>query len=192
MPLKSLVKVSKISNLSDARYCAGMGAEMLGFGVIAGKQDYLPPDLFQDIRGWISGPKVIAELYGISNPAQIELVVKTYAPDYFEMTLSEYTSYRHVLSLPCIVYLPIGTVDTESINKDTNISYVLVDGQTRCSHISTPYPILIKISSTDELNEKLSEKCFKGFVLDGPKELRPGVTSYEQLGGILEALDSEE
>ena len=31
--LKTLIKVSNINNLSDARYCAGMGVEMLGFSM---------------------------------------------------------------------------------------------------------------------------------------------------------------
>ena len=29
MPLKTFVKVGNITNLSDARYCAGMGVDML-------------------------------------------------------------------------------------------------------------------------------------------------------------------
>jgi phosphoribosylanthranilate isomerase len=191
MPLKTLVKVSKISNLSDARYCAGMGVEMLGFRVIPGKEDYINPELFQDIRGWISGPKVIAELYGVSNTDEIDFVIQTYAPDYFELTYSEYKSFKQVLPLPCIVYLPVATVNAGSIDHDANVSYILVDEPTRCSHIATPYPVLIKITSPEKLNEKLAEGCFNGFVLDGPKELRPGVTNYEQLGGILEALEED-
>ena len=33
MGLKTLVKVSEVNNLSDARYCAGMGVEMIGFSL---------------------------------------------------------------------------------------------------------------------------------------------------------------
>ena len=31
--LKTQVKVSSITNLSDARYCAGMGVDLLGFPI---------------------------------------------------------------------------------------------------------------------------------------------------------------
>jgi phosphoribosylanthranilate isomerase len=34
MPLKTFVKVGCITNLSDARYCAGMGVDMLGFRAV--------------------------------------------------------------------------------------------------------------------------------------------------------------
>lgn len=189
MSLKMLVKVSKISNLSDARYCSGMGVEMLGFGVIPGHEAYMPPALFQEIRGWISGPKIVAELYGIADRDEVMRVIQTYAPDYFELTYPEYRLLKEVLSLPCIVYLPPGTTNMGLMDKDLNISFVLVDESTTCSQISSPYPVLIKISSPEKLNDKLAEACFRGFVLEGPKESRPGITHYDQLGGILEALE---
>src|SRR5688500_2450084 len=107
MPLKTIVKVSHISNLSDARYCAGMGVDMLGFRVIPGIDHYLAPELYQDIRGWISGPKIIAELYGVTHPAQVEDVITTYAPDYFELSYAEYATFGNLLELPCIVYHPL-------------------------------------------------------------------------------------
>lgn len=189
MPLKTIVKVSHISNLSDARYCAGMGVEMLGFRVIPGAEHYMPQQVFQDIRGWISGPKIIAELYGISNPEQIVSAVQTYAPDCFELTFDEYKTFKKMLSLPCIVYFNLAKEMT-SLHLDTNVSYLLLDEGTSCADISiTNIPVLIKINALRNLNEKLTEGCFKGFVLEGPKELRPGVTNYDQLGTILESLE---
>ncbi|MEX2231504.1 MAG: hypothetical protein WD824_05055 [Cyclobacteriaceae bacterium] len=189
MPLKTIVKVSHISNLSDARYCAGMGVEMLGFRVIPGAEHYLPAGVFQDIRGWISGPKIIAELYGLSSPDQIATAVQTYAPDYFELTFAEYSTFRNVLSLPCIVYLDV-TADMDSVANDSQVSYLLVGEETSCADISiADIPVLIKITALNNLNEKLGEGCFKGFVLEGSKELRPGVTNYDQLGAILESLE---
>ena len=56
MALKTLVKVGKISNLSDAWYCAGMSVDMLGFTVIASQENYVSPELFREMRGWFYGP----------------------------------------------------------------------------------------------------------------------------------------
>lgn len=33
MALKTFVKISGVNNLSDARYCAGMGVNQLGFNI---------------------------------------------------------------------------------------------------------------------------------------------------------------
>jgi phosphoribosylanthranilate isomerase len=190
MSLRTPVKVSKISNLSDARYCAGMGVEMLGFRMIQGQEDYIAPALFQDIRGWISGPKIIAELYGISAIEEIELIVQTYAPDLFELHFSDYHTFRDALSLPCIVKVPHDYLSTITIkNNDPKIAFILADETTGCKDLGLHYPTLIQISSLEKLHEKLSENCFKGIVLEASKESRPGITNYDVLGEILEALD---
>jgi len=190
MPLRTIVKVSHISNLSDARYCAGMGVEMLGFRVIPGAENYMSPEVFQDIRGWISGPKIIAELYGLTSQEQIDTVIRTYAPDFFELNYTEYRTCGHLLTLPCIVYFPL-VAESVSVKDERKISHILVDEQTTCKDIPATRPVLINVTSEKKLNEKLAEGCFRGFVLEGPKELRPGVTNYDQLGGILEALEED-
>ena len=190
MPLKTTVKVNHISNLSDARYCAGMGVEMLGFGVIPGEQNYMPPDVFQDIRGWIAGPAIVAELYGISSVDQIDTAIRTYSPDYLELTFAEYKAFKDNLTLPCMVYFPAAELPTKEVEE--KISHALVDARTSCKNITSfRIPVLIKIDTLSQLQDKLSEGCFKGVILEGPGEQRPGITNYERLGGILEALEEE-
>lgn len=191
MSLTALVKVSRISNLSDARYCSGMGVEMLGFRVIPGQEDYIPPELFQEIRGWVSGPKIIAEMYGITSADEIGFVIQTYAPDYFELTYAEFKAFGTALSLPCIVYFTFEEINSVNSYDKTNLFYLLVDEQTTCEDLPGTYPALIKITSLKKLKEKLSIECFAGFVLEASKQSRPGVTNYDQLGDILEALDVE-
>jgi phosphoribosylanthranilate isomerase len=191
MPLKSVVKVSHVSNLSDARYCAGMGVEMLGFQAISGHEHYIPAEIFQDIRGWISGPAIIAELYGLSSRAQIETVLNTYAPDYFELTIAEYRKYREELTRPCLVTCTNPT-DLQLIKEDDDIRYVITDGAVSCSDLTgKKIPVLARIDSVESLNARLNEGCFRGFVLEAPSQVRPGITNYDQLGAILEALDDE-
>ncbi len=191
MPLRSVVKVSHLSNLSDARYCSGMGVDILGFRVLEGDEFYIAPTVFQDIRGWVAGPRIAAELYGISDRAQIDEVTKTYAPDYFELTLDEYTQFRDDLKLPCIVYLS-APEQTKSISPARNIAYLLVDEDTRCADItSVPFDVLLNIRSLESLTQKESEGCFHGYALEGPRQTRPGITNYDELGTILEALEDE-
>ena len=86
MALKTLVKVGNISNLSDARYCAGMGVDMLGFRVISGQEHYVSPELFKEIRGWFSGPSVVAEAYGIRSGEDLPFIIQNYLPDFIELS----------------------------------------------------------------------------------------------------------
>jgi phosphoribosylanthranilate isomerase len=191
MPLKTIVKVSHISNLSDARYCAGMGVDILGFQVIPGLDNYIAPEVYQDIRGWISGPRITAELYGLSDAAQLKGVLETYAPDYFELTWTEYSAFREFLTLPCIVYYPQSSGGA-SPEEDGKIRYWLADENSTCKDIeNTTSPVLKKISSLRSLEQTISDGCFQGVSLEAPAALRPGVTNYEQLGAILEALEAD-
>lgn len=191
MPLKTKVKVSHISNLSDARYCAGMGVEILGFQVIPGLDNYVAPEVYQDFRGWVNGPTIAAELYGLSDAAQLKGVIEGYAPDYFELTWNEYSTFREFLTLPCLVYFPQASGQLPAV-KDEKIVYWITDEESNCDDgKSASAPILKKISSLRSLHQALSESCIHGLALEAPTALHPGVTSYEQLGDILEALEDD-
>ena len=61
MALKTKVKINRITNLTDARYCSGMYVDVLGFSLEEGSPHYVSPSQFQEITGWISGADYAAE-----------------------------------------------------------------------------------------------------------------------------------
>src|SRR6476660_8888436 len=61
MALKTTVLVNGINNLSDARYCAGMGADMMGFNLDESHSDHLTEDAFKEITGWVAGIQLVGE-----------------------------------------------------------------------------------------------------------------------------------
>ena len=192
MPLKTLVKVGNISNLSDARYCAGMGVDLLGFRVIEGQPNHLPARLFQEIRGWISGPKVVAEIYGINNDELLSDIITNYIPDYFELSYDEYKRIGKKLTLPAIVH--ITKTEATSADLDTeseNIAYLVIDEEAFgvVKECTFPYPILLRVKSNKTLDEKLKEPSVTGFALSGSEEERPGFKDYSDLAEILESLE---
>lgn len=188
MSLKTIVKVSHISNLSDARYCAGMGVDMLGVGVIPSQENYLSPAIFHEIRGWIAGPKIIAELYGLSSLEEVEAAIETYAPDYLELAVEEYLKFGPALPLPCLINC--GATPPHPIpGTPEKISHLIADERMSCADVPAQIPVLIRVSSLQSLSDKLAKGCFSGVVLEAPKQSRAGMTSYEQLGHLLEALE---
>ena len=64
MALKTKVKINRITNLTDARYCSGMYVDVLGFSLEEGSPHYVSPSQFQEITGWISGADYAAEFTG--------------------------------------------------------------------------------------------------------------------------------
>ncbi|MCA8830234.1 phosphoribosylanthranilate isomerase [Hymenobacter pini] len=61
MALLLPVMVRGINNLSDARYCAGMGADSLTFRLDPAFADYLTPQAVQELSGWVAGVQLIGE-----------------------------------------------------------------------------------------------------------------------------------
>ncbi|HEY0743083.1 MAG TPA: hypothetical protein VGD40_16560 [Chryseosolibacter sp.] len=181
MPLKTVVKVGNISNLSDARYCSGMGVEMLGFRVLEGQENYISPKLYQEIRGWVTGPKIVAELYGMTSADQLPTVIENYAPDYFELTASEFKKFRGHLTLPCIV---AGLASTQEI------AYQLLDEHQLDSYVGSE-PLLVKPQTGSDILQLIKSSKVAGVALDGSPELRPGFKDYSDLADILEKLDED-
>jgi phosphoribosylanthranilate isomerase len=54
-----LVKICGITNLADARYCAGAGADMLGFIQHKESPRYVTPGTVQEINDWLYGPEMV-------------------------------------------------------------------------------------------------------------------------------------
>ena len=189
MPLKTLVKVGSITNLSDARYCAGMGVDFLGFRVIEDTENYIEPGLYQQIRGWVSGPKFVAEFYGIKESTNVENILSSFVPDYIELTLNEYLTHKKKFRAQFIVSLGDNEkILLKEIPEDIafwSVSSLAPDQ----SIIRTGKPVLYKPHQKNAIDTVLSSGHFSGISLDGSAEERPGYKSYDDLAEILEKLD---
>ena len=102
---KPLIYVSRITNLSDARYCAGMGVDMIGFVIDPNDADYVSPSLFQEIMGWISGPKKVIQIPEISH-LDFEKIVNDYMPDILSVSATT-IMHADLPALPLILELAI-------------------------------------------------------------------------------------
>ena len=63
-------KVCGITNLTDARYCAGAGVDFLGFIQYEKSPRYVEPSMAHDIIEWLYGPETV----GVFVDAPIEIV----------------------------------------------------------------------------------------------------------------------
>lgn len=184
MALKTLVKIGGITNLSDARYCAGMGVDMLGFCVIQGHPNYISPDSFQQIRGWISGPLIVAEIAGLQKPEDLQLILENYKPDVLQMELAELTTVPSP-PLPYILDLR-GNQDIRHLAIQPE--YLLGRGPVV---VSSLIPFLLEVESVDGVKAALLNPSVRGIALNGAPELKPGLKDYSTLADILELLEVE-
>ncbi len=196
MSLKTLVKVGNISNLSDARYCSGMGVEMLGFQVIEGRDNYIDPKTYQEIRGWLSGPVVVLEVYGLSSETNFNSLIENYSPDFLELGLADITN------LPQTSIRFLVSVDRNSLAKNAEklksikgkIEYIIInesEGLTFIKQLANEYPVLVKLHSQSNINALLENFDIKGVALNGSKEIKPGLKDYDHLAEVLEQLEQD-
>lgn len=194
MTLRTLVKISNITNLSDARYCAGMGVEWLGFSM-----DTIALDRFNEIRGWLAGVSIVGET-DAPHLDQIKALVAEYKPDVLQISHAELVEEVKELGLPIILKLDLAEgLPTELSGAD----YYLIDHSDPFAHIDTPtlgyldqfsykYPTLLAFG-INEMNvlEVIDQIPVKGIALSGGEETRPGFKEFGEMMDILERLDEE-
>jgi phosphoribosylanthranilate isomerase len=185
MSLKTIVKVGNITNLSDARYCAGMNVDMLGFVTIETQKNYLPVKEYQDIRGWLSGPKVVAEVYGLQSKQQLDSIIEAYKPDYLELSHTElhFTDNR----LPLLVRVSAGT-SFKSLQTSAAIAFII---KAQEDGINPSENILLEAHDLKSVQHLIDNHSIKGIALSGSQEVSPGLKDYDHLAEILESLEVE-
>ena len=189
MGLKTIVKVGCITNLSDARYCAGMGVDMLGFRAHPSQPEYVDPVTFHEMRGWFSGPKIVAELYGVATRDELDQVIEDYQPDLVEISPRELDKLQPI-HLPFI--LSISEDEYRSFaGKQPGCRYLLVSSanESFIREVAGEYAVLLD-SPEMEVQQTLRLPV-AGIALLGSSEEKPGYKTYEQLAAVLEELEQD-
>ena len=200
MFLKTKVKVGNITNLSDARYCAGMGVDMLGFSISEADGHGMNATKFKEITDWISGPELILELpertsYGNAEKYNVSL---------FEISASE-ISKSHSLKSELRFLIRIDLNDWKQYQTDLlkNIDIIkhLIVTNSHCLNDQEAKIIITEMASdfsvllgfeiqVDRLDEYLSWPI-AGLALNGSEETSPGIKDYDHLSSILEKIEVE-
>lgn len=206
MALKTLVKISNVTNLSDARYCAGMGVDMLGFSMDADSPDYVEPKKFSDISGWVAGVQIVGETT-TTDPEVIEQLLDTYQPDVLQIDESALLPYLTTFGKPLILRVDLSQLTLDQLNTlfhtgVTAADYVLLESNSSLhldeeltetlQRISARYPVLLGTGiSADNVHELLTALPVRGIALSGGDEERPGFKEFGELMDILEAIEVE-
>ncbi|MEQ9426609.1 MAG: hypothetical protein RJQ09_19455 [Cyclobacteriaceae bacterium] len=182
MALKTIVKVGNITNLSDARYCAGMGVEMLGFDLNPKSEAYVSPEFFKEISGWVAGVKYVGECAGM--PAQ---EIKKVLGDY-ELDLIEIDEESLELALDTGMEYILKSVKVPDQLPD-GVTFIHREEAVQNDKVSNA-KLLIGGNLDDSKVLKLIENTsVSGICLQGSTEDKPGFKDYDALADILEALE---
>ena len=202
MSLKTFVKVSKVSSLSDARYCSGMMVDMLGFHLEDNMPDYISPEEFNEITEWVAGVMFVGE-FETDDVATIKLKTQQYHIQFVETTqfdqleplleLDKQLIYKHRITnsgmldnMTNVLSAASDLVDFSIIEVTDPSLYKDVD-----EILSTVEGALVKGYNVTEDTVGSLPSFWKGIQLVGTPEEQPGFKDYGDVMDILEHLEED-
>ncbi len=206
--LTRTVKISNVTNLSDARYCAGMGVEMLGFSIDENSANYISPKKFEDICSWLSGVTLVAET-AHTNPEIILETLSHYPVHAIQVESPDLLNYLHgEAALPLILRISVDTYEAGEIDSilsryGDDVSHFLLESDKDAElsdewlqvlgKLSAEYSLLIGFGLDHEFSVSALTELFPsiGIALRGSEEIRPGFKDFGSMMDILEALEEQ-
>ncbi|MDN5202384.1 phosphoribosylanthranilate isomerase [Fulvivirgaceae bacterium BMA10] len=206
MALKTFVKISGVNNLSDARYCAGMGVDLLGFSLDGSEKEIVDPKKFEEITGWVSGVEFVGEFNQVPM-GNIEETLEQYDVQYVQLDYVSLNQEIPVFGIPVILkidpknYSAVEDLkDTLSSNLDS-VEYFLLESDDQNCNLSTEdilglsasFPIILGCGLSEKnVNQLIDQSALKGIALRGGDEIKPGYKDFDELADILEAIEVED
>ena len=201
MALKTFVKISNINNLSDARYCAGMMVDVLGFNIDPNSSTHISEDDFKEITEWVAGVKFAGEFYDASID-QLREAIKKYPVDYVELADIDLVEKVGLLGKPIIFRLTINTEEDLSKVKST------------LSYLDELAELVLFQSNNEDMFDQIDAQIgyyngnlrllkgygisvdhnlgnFPGLALEATEEDRPGFKDYGQIMDVLEPIEED-
>ncbi len=217
MALKTFVKISAVNNLSDARYCAGMGVDMLGFALEADNPDFITPEKYAEIIGWISGVQFVGE-FEASNLEQIKTILENYPVNALQITndsiIEQIQRKKKKENLegfiPIILKIGIMTTfcDIDDLHGlcgeyEKTVDYFLLEhldkkpddvfSEWELGHLlklTAKFPIILGCCvNKNNVNDLIDNYNIAGISLKGGTEIRAGYKDFDDLAEILEVIE---
>lgn len=204
MALKTFVMVSNISGLSDARYCAGMGVNVLGFDLDGEKA--IPLKQLSDITEWIAGVDLCGRFVE-SNADDVKEVLGEATLSYIQLDDADLAADLQYIDqrrqLVYIVESANAIPDMEAFFKDNSDlvdSFVvecdqadlMEEAKGEVIRLSSQYGLVLGFGfDAMSVNDLIAGTSLKGIALKGSEETQPGFKDYGEIMDILESIEED-
>jgi len=191
MALRTFVRVNGINNLSDARYCAGMEVNELGFNIEATHPNYTDPDKFKELSDWLSGVEFVGEITDAST--NIANVMTGYTLNSLQV--------ENLDQIEPAIATGLKVSFVAKNQEEGREAWTRSNGQLTHVLMAAPFvddtvvgvPVLLSDGfDVENLDTKLEASKAKGIVLEGGSEIRPGYKDFDELADILELLEIDD
>lgn len=206
MALRTFVKINSVTNLTDARYGAGMYVDLIGFNLDRTSDKYVNSAQFKEISGWISGVEFVAEFSHETRPEVLEVL-----KEYSEISWIEYDRIAELKAFSgkgygLIYKMDIGEVRSiepevaEALSKDGILFHVVSkdnflsdDDLLVINKLHENCKVILGYGvEVENVQRLVAETGVYGISLTGGDEIKPGLKDMDELSEILEKLELEE
>lgn len=209
--LKTKVKASSITNLTDARYFAAWEVEWLGFNLEAGTEGYIEPKNMKAIKEWVDGVKVVGE-FNLPDLETVKSAIEVLEIE--QVQVGQFTDFNTLKSiselLPIIQEVVVEKGDSLDslrpifdqnadlvqvfiLNFDKNgIDWAFVQQNLlqELKELIAEHPILLSLDFDENNIDTILEKLQPlGINVKGGEEEKVGYKSYDELDEIFEKIE---
>ncbi len=192
MGLKLSVKIGDVTNLSDARYAAGMGVDYIGFNIDTSTDYFVNASIFKQIVNWVSGVGIIGEV-GNNLPSD-----EDFSPYLTETTNPLLANDNAVFRIKA-TGLSVSQLG-EIMESNLALFYVIElrpeqikSASKELAHLCSNYPVYLSTTFCEALLEQTVTSIKpKGIEIKGGQEDQPGFKDYEGIADVLEWLEEED
>jgi len=187
-----------INNLSDARYCAGMGADKLTFILDPALPGHLNTKAVKELAGWIAGVELIGEFDQLS-PFEINAIAAECALD--AILLRHPRSTEELAEIAPPVYIELSPESAAGAhNQPTSVVGIIVElpkevsaeTLTALRSLSKRQPLWLGPGLDPARAQHLIQQLeLAGLVFPSGNEVKPGLRDFDQLEAVFEALETE-
>ena len=196
MPHLVPLLIRGINNLSDARYCAGMGADKLTFILDPALPGHLDAKTVKELAGWIAGVELIGEFDQLS-AHQINALAADCTLDAVLLRTPRPAAELAEIAPP--VYLEIEP-DAAALAQPlpaSALGFVVELGPADSAetlallhHIGQQRPLWLGPGLDPERARDLATQLpLAGLVFPSGDEVKPGLRDFDQLEAVFEALE---
>lgn len=196
MLLQTKVAVTSVSNLHDARYCAGMGVDWVSFPITGAHK--VSPEDFAEIIGWITGPQLLAEV----DDDNADLTAYQ-----FDGLLTNQADLldRFAGEIPVLFKISIDEQERGAVERALNEASQKAD--TIILHSAYPLSeqdtdalrsycangkVLLSMPFSPETAQQALKLNPLGIGLRGSQEIKVGLNDFDGLADVLEAIEVED
>ena len=198
MPHLVPLLIRGINNLSDARYCAGMGADKLTFLLDPSLPGYLNTKTVKELSGWIAGVELIGEFDMLSS-SEINAIASECTLD--AVLLRSPRSAAELAEIAPPVYLEMAADSAALVQPlPASLQGVIVELPAQVSVETLAY--LQEMATRQSLwlgpgllperaRELVNQFRLAGLSFPSGDEVKPGLRDFDQLEAVFEALEVE-